>query len=341
MSDWILVVDDDVSNLKMASHILTEADMRVSCLKSGEEALKFLQCSRPDIILLDIHMTGMDGFDTMAAIREQDEMAAIPIIFLTADEDSETETRGLQSGAVDFIRKPFVPEVLLTRIRHTIDLMRLQTDLSEEVNKKTKEVVEQQERIQRVFLQVVNALAGAIEAKDAYTNGHSSRVAHYSQKIAMQLGLPEDVQSDIYIIGLLHDVGKIGIPDSIINKPGKLTDEEYAVIKTHSALGAGILEKITEFPKLATGAKWHHERYDGKGYPDGIERETIPMEARIIAVADAYDAMSSKRSYRDVLPQSTVRAEIEKGKGTQFDPVFADAMLRLIDEDTEYDMREK
>ncbi|MCD7825193.1 MAG: response regulator [Clostridiaceae bacterium] len=340
MSDWVLVVDDDVSNLKMASRILAEADLRVSCLKSGMDALKFLQANRPDIILLDIHMPGMDGFETIGAIRENEEMADIPVIFLTADEDTETETRGLQSGAVDFIKKPFVPEVLLTRIRHTIDLMRLQTSLSQEVEKKTKEVVRQQEKIERVFVQVVNALAGAIDAKDSYTNGHSSRVAGYSEKIAGQLGLSEEEKSNIYIMGLLHDVGKIGIPDSIINKPSRLTDEEYAVIKKHPVLGAGILENITEFPKLHIGAKWHHERYDGKGYPDGISGEEIPMEARIIAVADAYDAMSSKRSYRDVLPQNVVRAEIEKGKGTQFDPAFADAMICLIDQDTEYTMRE-
>ncbi len=341
MSDWVLVVDDNVSNLKIASRILTEAGMRVSCLKSGGDALKFLDKNRPDIILLDIHMPEMDGFATLAAIKEKEKLADIPVIFLTADEDSQSETRGLQSGAVDFIRKPFVPEVLLTRIRHTIDLIRLQTQLAQEVDRKTKEVRRQQERLERVFIQGVNALAGAIDAKDSYTNGHSVRVAEYARRIAEQSGMSAEAQGDIYIMGLLHDVGKIGIPGSIINKPGRLTDEEYAVIKKHPVLGAGILENITEFPKLATGAKWHHERYDGKGYPDGIAGDEIPVVARIIAVADAYDAMSSKRSYREVLSQSAVRAEIEKGKGTQFDPLFADAMLSLIDADTEYQMREK
>ena len=143
------------------------------------------------------------------------------------------------------------------------------------------------------------------------------------------------------MMGLLHDVGKIGIPEAIINKPGKLTDEEFEKIKTHPALGAGILKNITEFPKLAVGARWHHERYDGKGYPDGIAGEDIPTEARIIAVADAYDAMSSRRSYRDVLKQDFIRGEILKGKGTQFDPAFADIMLALIDADADYQMREK
>ena len=341
MSDWILVVDDDTSNLRMASRILSAEQMRVSCLKSGEDALAFLHDNRPDLILLDVHMPGMDGFETLASIRSDHETADIPVIFLTADDDSNTETRGLEAGAKDFIKKPFVPEVLLLRVRHTIDLFRLQTDLSHEVNKKTQEVLRQRERIERISMQIVTALSGAIDAKDTYTNGHSTRVAEYSGEIAKRAGFAPKMQNDIYMMGLLHDVGKIGIPDSIINKPAKLTDEEYGVIKNHSAMGAKILENITEFPRLTVGARWHHERYDGKGYPDGIAGEEIPQEARIIAVADAYDAMSSRRSYRDVLAQEIVRGEMEKGKGTQFDPVYADIMLRMIEEDTEYQMSEK
>lgn len=341
MSDWILVVDDDTSNLRMASRILSAEKMRVSCLKSGEDALAFLQDNRPDLILLDVHMPGMDGFETLASIRSDHETADIPVIFLTADDDSNTETRGLEAGAKDFIKKPFVPEVLLLRVRHTIDLFRLQTDLSHEVDKKTQEVLQQRERIERMSMQIVTALSGAIDAKDTYTNGHSTRVAEYSGEIAKRAGFTVKRQDDIYMMGLLHDVGKIGVPDSIINKPAKLTDEEYGMIKNHPVMGAKILENITEFPQLTVGARWHHERYDGKGYPDGIAGEDIPQEARIIAVADAYDAMSSRRSYRDVLAQEIVREEMEKGKGMQFDPVYAEIMLKMIDEDTEYQMREK
>lgn len=341
MSDWILVIDDDTSNLRMASRILGAENMRVSCLKSGEDAIKFLQENRPDLILLDIHMPGMDGFETIAAVRENETTAEIPVIFLTADDDSDTEKRGLEAGAMDFIKKPFVPEVLLLRVRHTIDLIRLQTNLSHEVEKKTQEVMAQHEKLDRISMQIVTALSGAIDAKDTYTNGHSTRVAEYSREIARRAGLSEEVQNDIYMMGLLHDVGKIGMPDAIINKPTRLTEEEYAIIKNHPVMGARILKNITEFPKLITGARWHHERYDGKGYPDGISGEDIPLEARIIAVADAYDAMSSRRSYRDVLAQEQVRAEVEKGKGTQFDPVFAEIMAAMIDEDTDYQMREK
>lgn len=341
MNDWILVVDDDTSNLRMASHILSKENMRVSCLKSGEDTIRFLEENRPDLILLDIHMPGMDGFDTIAAVRSNEKTADIPVIFLTADDDSDTETKGLEAGAMDFIKKPFVPEVLLLRVRHTIELIRLQTDLAREVEKKTEVVKAQHEKLERISMQIVKTLSGAIDAKDTYTNGHSNRVAEYSREIAKRSGYSEKEQDDIYMMGLLHDVGKIGIPEAIINKPAKLSEEEYAEIKTHPLLGAGILKNITEFPRLAVGARWHHERYDGKGYPDGISGEDIPREARIIAVADAYDAMSSRRSYRDVLPQDFIRSEILKGRGTQFDPEFTDVLLDMIDEDHAYEMREK
>lgn len=341
MSDWILVVDDDTSNLKMAGYILGKAGMRVSCLKSGNNTVQFLKENRPDLILLDIHMPEMDGFETMLAIRENEAAADIPVIFLTADDDSNTEKRGLEVGAVDFIKKPFVPEVLLLRVRHTIDLSRLQTNLEREVQKKTQQIAAQHEKLERISMQIVTALSGAVDAKDTYTNGHSLRVAEYSREIARRAGLSPDEQDEIYMMGLLHDVGKIGVPDAIINKPARLTDDEYRVIKTHPLMGAKILNNIQDFPKLITGARWHHERYDGKGYPDGMIGREIPLEARIIAVADAYDAMSSRRSYRDVLPQETVRQEIEKGRGTQFDPELTEIALAMIDEDTDYQMREK
>ncbi|MBR0485090.1 MAG: HD-GYP domain-containing protein [Oscillospiraceae bacterium] len=185
------------------------------------------------------------------------------------------------------------------------------------------------------------ALAEAIEAKDKYTHGHSSRVAKYSEMIARQVGKDERECQNIYLVALLHDVGKIGISEQIINKDSRLNDEEFAVIKTHPVIGYQILKKITHNPTLSIGAHYHHERYDGKGYPEGLKGEEIPEIARIIAVADAYDAMTSKRSYRDSLPQQVVKEEIRKGTGTQFDPVFARVMLHLIEQDTEYSMREK
>ena len=194
-------------------------------------------------------------------------------------------------------------------------------------------------RMDEMNIQIVGALAAAIDAKDNYTNGHSSRVARYSRMIAERAGYKESRLDDIYMMGLLHDVGKIGVPDEVINKPARLTDEEFELIKKHPVTGSSILESIKEKPGLATGARWHHERYSGGGYPDGLKGDEIPEEARIIAVADAYDAMTSSRSYRAVMPQEKVRAEIEKGSGVQFDPKFAEIMLHLIDEDTDYSMK--
>ncbi len=333
MADWVMVVDDDSSNLKMAGHILSKANMRVTALKSGQALIDYVSEERPDLILLDINMPGMDGFETLEKIKNTDIYSDVPVIFLTADESEATETKGLLAGAVDFIKKPFNPEVLRIRVRHTIELDHLQKSLENEVDRKTKEN-------EKLFIHVVQALAEAIDAKDTYTNGHSSRVASYSAGIAKRAGYTRKQVDDIYMMGLLHDVGKIGVPDAIINKPAKLTDEEFESIKNHPVMGARILTRIKEMPELSIGARWHHERYGGGGYPDNLKGDEIPREARIIAIADAYDAMSSRRSYRDVLPQKTIREEIEKGKGTQFDPELADIMLAMIDEDVDYRMRE-
>lgn len=198
-----------------------------------------------------------------------------------------------------------------------------------------------QQSSRRLFEQTATALVNAIDAKDKYTHGHSSRVAEYSRKIAEALGKSEDECQEIYYAALLHDVGKIGIPKEIINKEGKLTKEEYEVIKQHPVVGKQILSSISEYPYLSIGANHHHERYDGKGYPDKLKGDDIPEIARIVAVADAYDAMTSKRSYRDPIPQQKVREEFVKGAGAQFDPEFAKIMLHLIDLDSEYEMKEK
>ena len=192
----------------------------------------------------------------------------------------------------------------------------------------------------KMLLEIIAALTEAVDAKDAYTRGHSSRVAKYSRAIAERMGMEQDEAERIYRMALLHDVGKIGVPDAGLNKPGKLTSGEYSVIQSHAALGGDILAKVESMPDLAEGARWHHERIDGHGYPDGLRGDEIPLEARIICVADCYDAMTSNRVYRQHLPQEVVRREIENNAGTQFDKDVAAAMLELIDEDKEYRLRE-
>lgn len=208
-------------------------------------------------------------------------------------------------------------------------------------HEKEIEILHEKEQNGKLMIQqITSALAEAIDAKDSYTQGHSRRVSEYSCMIAQRFGKNTQECEEIRFIGLLHDVGKIGIPTAIINKTGKLTEDEYQIMKKHPLIGKDILDKISIDPNLRIGACFHHERYDGKGYPFGLKGKEIPEIARIIAVADSYDAMTSKRSYRDSLPQSKVREELEKGLGNQFDPIFGKVMIELIDEDTDYKLRQ-
>ena len=218
-------------------------------------------------------------------------------------------------------------------------------DLNKEVARSRKLEIdhykEERKNEHILFEQTAEALASAIDAKDPYTHGHSARVAMYSTQIAREAGLSEEECEQVYFAALLHDVGKIGVPGAVINKPGRLTDEEFEIIKQHPVTGNQILSSVQQSPYLSIGAHYHHERYDGRGYPEGLKGNDIPDIARIIGVADAYDAMTSKRSYRDPIPQQTVREEIVKGIGTQFDPEYAKIMIHLIDLDMEYTMRER
>ncbi len=331
----ILVIDDDLMSLKVLDRVFRKAGMEGTLCKSGKEAFEVLSGDyMPDIILLDVHMPEVSGFEILKKLKADAKYREVPVVFLTGDEDVKTESLGLSEGAADFIRKPFASEVLLRRLRNIIELDNLRKDMEKEIRAKT-------EQLQLAYIQIVEALAASVDAKDRYTHGHSGRVALYAKEIARRAGYSETEQDRIFMMGLLHDVGKIGIQDAIINKNGRLTDAEYEEIKTHPAVGFNILKKITAMPDLVIGARSHHERYDGRGYPDGLAGEEIPEVARIIAVADTYDAMTSNRSYRTLLPQEKVRAEIARCKGTQFDPVFADIMLEMIDEDRDYRMREE
>ena len=209
------------------------------------------------------------------------------------------------------------------------------------IQKAEKGEEESLERLKTMNMNVIGSLASTIDAKDRYTSGHSRRVAEYSRELARRMGKSEEDQEIVFTAGLLHDVGKISVPGDVINKPGRLTDEEFDQIRIHPVSGYHILEGIHDDERIGYGAKYHHERYDGKGYPNGLQGEDIPEIARIIAVADAYDAMASDRSYRKLLPQDVVRGEIVKGRGTQFDPEIADIMLQIMDEDHDYGMRQK
>ena len=231
--------------------------------------------------------------------------------------------------------------VAMVVVLYCLSILDMNKLVREAHQKEIEFLKQEQENVNLMVKQTTAALVEAIDAKDSYTRGHSRRVADYSVMIAEKAGKTKEERQKIHLSALLHDVGKIGIPDAIINKDGRLTDEEFARIKSHPTVGREILSKISIDPELAVGASFHHERYDGKGYPFGLKGEEIPEMARIIAVADAYDAMASKRSYRDALPQEKIRAEFEKGLGTQFDPEFGQIMIELIDADTEYQLREE
>jgi len=218
------------------------------------------------------------------------------------------------------------------------ELIQLKDTLEDKVLSRTQALKSEKEKTDNMMIELALSLAATIDAKDKYTSGHSKRVAEYSKLIAEKMGKPKEYQDKIYLIGLLHDIGKIGIPDGIINKTSKLTEQEFSIVKKHPEIGCEILKNIQSIPEIIIGVRWHHERYDGKGYPDKLSGDKITEFAQIISVADAYDAMTSDRSYRKLMAQDIVRNEIQNGMNSQFAPEAAQAMLELISEDTEYKM---
>lgn len=330
----ILVVDDSSMILSLMRRILDKT-YTVHTVSSGEECLEFVKTHTLDLILLDFRMSGIDGLETLRRLKADPVTNPIPVIFLTGDEHNETEIQSLHDGAIDFISKnPLVPGVLLQRVKNILTLTMLQKKLQEEVNHQTLQ-------IKVLTREITEALSKTVDAKDHYTRGHSARVAKYSAEIARRMGKSPKEQEEIYYMGLLHDIGKIAVAGSIIRKNARLTEDEFEEVKEHPMAGYEILKTITVLPNLPLGAKYHHEHFDGSGYPDGLKGYQIPEVARIIAVADVYDAMSSKRAYSEIRPQAEVRAEIARCRGTYFDPDIANIMLRMIDEDKDYSMREQ
>ena len=318
----ILVVDDTPTNLSFVENVLKDK-YKLALAKSGTRALKYLEKTQVDLVLLDIMMEEMDGFETFEHIRQLPKNKNTPVVFLTADVNVENEIKGLKMGAVDFIRKPFVPEIMLNRIGHILQLEELRKDLEAKVEEKTKQ-------IEQISFETIATIASMIEAKDSYTKGHSVRVSEYSAKLVKKLGWEDEKVQNLKYIALLHDIGKVGIPDSVLNKPGKLTEIEYEIIKSHTTIGGDILRDIETITGVALGAKYHHERYDGKGYPTGFAGSEIPEVARIICICDAYDAMNSRRVYRDKLSCQEICEQFEAGRGTQFDDYYVDVFLELI-----------
>lgn len=344
MSEVVLVVDDDTANLMLAKKILG-GDYRIAAANSGEAAIRYLENNRPDLILADINMPDMDGFEMVAKIKQNPQWRSIPVIFLTADKNEETEIRCFKAGAVDFVGKPFLPDILTSRVNRTLELERYRNDLEKMVEEQAQQLTGALRRISDIQEHVIMGMANLIESRDGSTGKHVKNTRMYVKMIAEELehkGLfPATINKD-YIEKLckaapLHDVGKIQVPDSILQKPGKLTTEEYEQIKTHTTCSAAILDDIIgdveeeDYVRMVKDvAMCHHERWDGKGYPKGLSGEDIPLCARIMAIADVFDALYEERCYKPAIrPIERIYEILEEGKGTQFDPVIMEVFLGM------------
>ncbi len=316
----ILVVDDILANRKLAGKILA-GEFEVDAVKSGEEALDFFTRKLPDLVLLDIYMEGMDGFEVLEKMKAQPETMDIPVIFLTADDDHEVETRGFKAGAVDFITKPFIAAILQQRVRRVVELFRLRHQLQQEVTAKTQ-------KIQSLSMQIVQALVNTIEARGQSMNGHSLRVAKMAVEIAHRMRLTDDEQDVVFYMGLLHNIGMVAIPDEILQKEGPLTEAEQEILQQSTVIGGNILKDVTELPTLWQGAKYHEEHYDGSGYPDGLKGREIPLGARIIAAACAWDRLVSEEK----LSNQHVRERLAEASGILFDPRVVDTLQQILAE---------
>ena len=321
----ILVVDDNSVSLSLAKSMLSDT-YSVYAVLSGEQALRFLEKKECDLILLDLNMPDMSGYETLRAIKDNEILHDIPIIFLTADNDPETEKKCFEMGAYDFIVKPFQKATLRSRVGRTLELIELQRNLEGQIIEKTKEIA-------RISLKSMMMIANTVDKKDPLASDHSSNVAWFAVEIAKRMGWKGDELYNLQNLALIHDIGNIGVPDSIIRKKGPLSDTEYETLKRHTEYGKSILQDMTVIRKAAEVAETHHERYDGKGYPNGLSGEDIPIEARIIAVADAFDSMTSDRSFRKRLEKEEILHQFEEGRGTQFDPKMADIAISLVQED--------
>lgn len=325
----VVVVDGNIEELRKAGYILSSGGFYVSAMKTAQSLLDYLKKTTPELIVLDAELPSMSCIEVLNELREMGgDTADVPVILLLPEGEAGDKLmrEGFLHGVYDVIRKPFPAELLLQRVRNSAELAALRRSMSLEAEKKLRGSKD-------LFLGIVRSLSGFIDSKDHYPAGHSLKVAEYAKEIAKRAGFSEKRQNDIYIAALLHDVGKLGLPDELVGKPSSLTGEEFEIMKTHSRLGAQKLERLNGSAVIAAGARWHHERYGGGGYPDGLKGEDIPQEARIIAIADAYAAMTSSRTYRGVLTREQARAELITGRGTQFDPFFTDIMLAVVDED--------
>ncbi|EIE01097.1 HD domain-containing phosphohydrolase [Leptospira licerasiae] len=310
----ILIVDDEAANLKVLKEILQE-DYRLFFAKDGIKAIELSISEKPNLILLDVMMPGITGHETCKKLRSEPSTSRIPVIFVTAMAEEEDEADGFEAGAVDYITKPVSPAIVKARVKTHLSLVR-------------------NDELKETRLQIIQRLGLAAEYKDNETGLHVIRMSHYSQTLAKALGHSEEIAEKILHASPMHDIGKIGIPDRILQKPGKLDPEEWEIMKTHPTIGAEIIgDHDSSLLQMAKSiALNHHEKWDGSGYPNGIKGDTIPIEARIVTIADVFDALTTERPYKKAWSIEDAVNHIRKGAGSHFDPGLVPIFLNLMPE---------
>lgn len=353
----VLFVDDEVNILKAVQRLLRHEPLEVLCASRAQEALDLLGRHRAQVVVSDQRMPEMSGVDLLSAVRERH--PDIVRMMLTGYTEMTIAVEAINRGEIfRLITKPWNDEELKATLRQACDhydlkqeikrlnqvtreqnfkLQDMNRNLEQKVRERTKQLAQKHQELRQAYVQTIGALAEAVDAKDAYTRGHSERVGVYASKVAAELGFPKEFIERVYIAGLLHDVGKIGVRDAVITKPARLDAEEYAEIMMHPEIGARILEPVSFLADIVPCVRHHHEWFDGsdRGYPLRLRGDQIPLPSRIILVADTVEAMTSDRPYRKALPLEDVVRELHKYSGSQFDPVCADAMLRLLEREGE------
>ncbi len=323
----VLIIDDQVENIDILKGILEDLYI-IYAIKDSTKVLQFLQKNTPDLILLDIMMPEIDGYEICKELKKDREYSKIPVIFITADNSSYSEEKGLQLGAVDYITKPINPPIVRARVKTHLELYSLRQELEEKVMLRTRE-------IEDTKLQIIRILGRAAEFKDNETGMHVIRMSHYSRLIAQVLAPDDQKWVDlIFKAAPMHDIGKIGVPDHILQKEGSLNEEEWSIMKGHPSFGAMILgDDRSELLRLARQiALAHHEKYDGTGYPKGLKGKEIPLSARIVTIADVFDALTTKRPYKEAWDIETTLKYMEENAGKHFDPEIFEVFKSIIPE---------
>ena len=342
MKKEALLIVDDEDNLRESLALLLEPEYTVDTVSSVDNALVMIKNNKYAVILTDIILPQKSGMELLKKIKILDSNAAV--VMMTGFGAVETAVKAMKYGAYDYVTKPFKREELLLTLKNVCERRKLALEnkmLTEKIfgmNKELKMKVEQRTKklreinkiLEKTYLKTIDALAKAIEAKDPYTHGHSERVTKYSLKLAKKLEIKKGDLEVIQRAGILHDIGKIGIEESILKKKGNLTSKEYEKLKMHPIIGAQIIGSIDYLQKEKEIIKYHHEKYDGTGYPNGLKGEAIPLAARILAVADAYDAMTSCRPYENLMSTEKAKKCLRENAGTQFDKKLVDIFLLCI-----------